>query len=302
MMNDKIIERKVGLFLTTILLLTLISSIFVAYKKGIFEEYFFVTIASKSGDAISKQMPVVFSGFEIGRVSSIELSDNAEVIIKAKISSKHIKWVNNSSEFILEKPLIGTTKIVVKTPTLQASELDPHTIKNLKVVDGIDEVIAKVTPVVEKAEIVVANIEKITTELAEKESLIAMVTGNNKSGNDLTKTMESAHRITLSIEKMLNNIDGSIYGENGVIADIKELTYKINQILTNVEEISKNATDPADNILQNIEKITADIAEMSGDLNRTKDEIDLALKNTNDLLIEVENLVPFKDKKEVKLP
>lgn len=280
----KNIEFKVGLFLIAVFITIVLSAGFIAYKKGMFEEYFYVNLSSKSGDGISRGMPVNFWGFEIGKVSKIRLNQNAEIMLQVEIPTKYSKWVNSSSDFTLEKPLIGSSKIVIRTQNLQARNLADDEIIKLKIVDGIDEIIAKVTPVVEQAEIITQNIEKITSDLASKESLIAMITGDKRSEKDLINIIKNLEYTTSSLNKMLTNIDGSIYGENGVIADIKEVFLKLDEILINIE------------------KITADTADTTDSLPQTKKEIDMAIKNANDLMIEIESKIPFKDKKEVKLP
>lgn len=290
------IEVKVGIFLTTVFIVTVILTAFVAYRKGVFEEYSLVKIISSSGQQISKQMPVMFSGFEIGKITNIDLNDKAEVVLTAEIPKKHMKWINNSTEFTLEKPLIGSAKIVVKTPNLGALPLEGF--KKIKVIDGIDEtisktvnvieevdkILSKITPVVEKTEGVVANIETITTDMKEKESLMAMVTGKNSSGDNLNKTIENLHNTTISLNKMLTNIDGSIYGEKGIIADIKQLFLQLNEILMNINKVSQ------------------EVVSSSEDLNSTRNEIDLAIKNANDLIVEIDSKIPFKNKRKVKLP
>lgn len=278
----KNIELKVGIFLISVFVAVVLATVFIAYKKGLFEDYFYVTLTSKSGDSILQGVSVNFRGFEIGKISQIQLDDEAQIVLQAKIPTKYKKWVNSSSEFTLEKPLIGSPKIVVRTPDLKAEDINE--VKMLKIIDGIDELIFRITPIVEQAEVITSNIEKITSDLAKRESIIAMITGDNSSSKDMVKTIRNLEETTRSLNKMLTDIDGSIYGEYGIIADIKEVFLQLDLILVNVE------------------KITADIANETGDVSKVKREIDIAIKNANDLLIEIESKIPFKEKKEVKLP
>ena len=74
---------------------------YVAYKKGLFEKEHTYVLSSKSGENLTEGMPVVFSGFKIGRVDSLELNSDGVVVIKIKVSNRHLKWIRSDSIFIL---------------------------------------------------------------------------------------------------------------------------------------------------------------------------------------------------------
>lgn len=101
------IQFKVGLFMiiTSVMILSFVG--YVAYKKGIFATQHTYTLSSKSGENLTEGMPVVFSGFKIGRVDALELNEDGLVLIKIKVADQHIKWIRQDSVFILEKPLTG---------------------------------------------------------------------------------------------------------------------------------------------------------------------------------------------------
>lgn len=280
---NKAIEYKVALFLTTIVLLILLSAFFIAEKKGLFEEYFYINFSAKSVDGISKGMPLLYSGFEIGKISTIKLDENGEIFLIATIPTKYSKWINNTSTFTLEKPLIGSTKIIVKTLNLNGEPLD-ETTKNIAIIDGINELIAKITPVIEKIDQVANNLQIITNKLIDKNSIADMITGDNNSSKTLIETMKNIEQITSNLNTILINTNRSLYDEDGLIVIIKKLLTILNETTANLQKISSN------------------IAESSDDISFTKKEIDIALKNANSLMIEIENKIPFKKKKEVLLP
>jgi phospholipid/cholesterol/gamma-HCH transport system substrate-binding protein len=71
------IEFKVGLFITITTLLILGAILFVAYKKDVFSKVYTYTLSSRTGENLTTGMPVVFWGFNIGRVSALELTERA---------------------------------------------------------------------------------------------------------------------------------------------------------------------------------------------------------------------------------
>src|SRR3990172_7112424 len=118
-------ELKVGLFLIISTMLIALSIGYVAYKKGFFAKVHTFTLSSKSGEELTEGMPVVFSGFKIGVVHALELSDDGSVLIKIKVPERHVKWMRADSTFIVNKPLIGSPRIVVVTKNLRSPLLSP---------------------------------------------------------------------------------------------------------------------------------------------------------------------------------
>ncbi len=280
----KNLELKVGIFVTSIICLILLSVVFIAYKKGAFEETYELRLSSVSGDGIAEGMPVVFSGFEVGKITKMELTDTGVVLLHVKIPSKHKKWMNESSDFILNKPLVGSPKIIIKTANLQAKPIGKDKIPQLKTVDGINEAIARVQPVLERVEGIVKNIEQITGTMSDKKSLVAMATGKNESGDDLAHILKKTAELSDSIHKIVDKTDENLYGDNGLAKELKSSLKKL------------------DDILKNASKISADAAASTTDLVSLRTEIDLAVKNANSIMNEIDSKIPFKAKKEMKLP
>jgi phospholipid/cholesterol/gamma-HCH transport system substrate-binding protein len=67
----KRVEFKVGLFVVLTSLLIITSVAYLAYSKGFFTKEYIYTLSSKSGEDLTEGMPVVFSGFKIGKVEAL---------------------------------------------------------------------------------------------------------------------------------------------------------------------------------------------------------------------------------------
>ncbi len=117
------IEFKVGLFILITSLLIVASIGYVAYRKGVFSRVYTYTLSSRTGENLTEGMPVAVWGFTIGRVSSLELNDQGIVLIRIKIPERHIRMIRADSQFILDKPLIGSPRILVKTADLNGLPL-----------------------------------------------------------------------------------------------------------------------------------------------------------------------------------
>ena len=93
-------ECKVGLFIVCTAVLLAAALLYLAAGKGVFETVHTFTLSSRSGDGFTEGMPVDFSGFNIGKVQSLELDDKGIVLIKIKIPDRHVKWIRSDSTFV----------------------------------------------------------------------------------------------------------------------------------------------------------------------------------------------------------
>jgi phospholipid/cholesterol/gamma-HCH transport system substrate-binding protein len=279
------IQFKVGLFIviTTLLIIAFIS--YVAYKKGFFANEHTYTLSSKSGENLTEGMPVVFSGFKIGRVHSLELNSDGLVIIKIKVPDRHIKWIRMDSVFVLEKPLIGSARIYVATANLNSPSLSEGVRPQVVEANDINDAVKNVKPILEKITNIANNIEQLSSNLA-------------NPGGDLSKILGNARNATAQIESILKRVDAMalktddrIYGRDGVLTNItailKELVIKLKKL------------DP---VLDNINKISADTSDTTKDMKLLRQDIDNTVNAINGLVNDVDKLIPLKKEPRIKLP
>lgn len=310
---------KVGLFviITTLLLMATIS--YMAYKKGVFEKVYTYTLSSKSGDGLTTGMPVVFSGFNIGKVENLELNEEGVVIIKINIPKRHVKWIRSDSLFALDKPLIGPPKITVTTENLSSPELSPKDIVEITTINDINEIIKKIHPILDMVNRIATNIEKISTNLADpkgdvnkilrntekltanlsgKPSLLEMAVGDQETVQSLYAAMKSTKGITSQVQETLKKIDTmaaktdeKVYGNEGLLM-------LVNKILKDLIAKLQNL----DATLDNVNKITKDTADSTKDLKLLREEIDSTIYSVKELVKELDSMVPLKKEPDIKLP
>ncbi|MFA4915981.1 MAG: MlaD family protein [Syntrophales bacterium] len=317
-MTNKI-EFKVGLFIIATVCLIIAAIGYTVYRKGFFERVETYTLASKTGEDLTEGMPVVFSGFTIGTVRTLELSEDGRVLIKIRVPERHVKWIRSDSRFIVSKPFIGSSRIIVLTDNLNSPALLEEEVPEVTKLSDIDETIKKLQPVIEEAKKITANIEKITANLADpngdvqkilrnsekitanlssKESLLEMLIRDEQSVQAIYQTLGKTRDITSHADSILQKVDTMaaktdemIYGKEGTLP----LVHKILQdLLVKLEKI--NAA------LDNVVKISADVSDSTTDIKLLRSEIDLAVNSINDLVKELNQKIPFKSKPEIKLP
>lgn len=312
-------EFKVGLFIGCTTIIIVAALLYLAMEKGVFEKMHTFTLSSRSGDGFTEGMPVVFSGFDIGKVQALELNDKGIVLIKIKVPDRHVKWIRSDSSFILYRPLIGSARIVVNTDNFKSPPLDENKIPEVTIVNDINDAIAKIEPVLQKVtqiadnvelltrnlsdpkgdlNRVLGNAEKITTNLASKKSLVEMAVSDEESVkalNDSLKKLKdittNVDRILTKVDKMADKTDSEIYGKDGTLPQINVI---LKDIAGKLQKLDKT--------VDNINKISTDTSEGMKDFHILRSDIDDVVKTLDDVVKKLDAIIGSKKAPEFKVP
>ncbi len=309
------IKFKVGLFLVLSFAMIIFSAIFVMVVKDVFTEHYYYNLSSDSGDGLTVGMSVQFSGFQVGRVERIELTEDGIVMIRLKIPSRHSKWFRKNSKFTLEKPFIGSPRITVTTPNMQDEPLSEDETIEIKTIDDINEVIKKAQPILERFDSVAQNIEvmtdkesklnkaienaeKIMEDMAKSDGLLEMLTGDRQSAQALITTLRA-------LPELVDEAKNTISDLKVVIAEAKEQVFgeegtvpSVNALLSDVDLKFKEL----DKLIENLIEISDDLKGGTKDIDVLRKEIDEAVSSASSLIKDIRNNLPFEQKKEIKLP
>lgn len=277
-------EFKVGLFIVITSVLIIAAVAYLAYSKGFFTREYIFTLSSKTGEDISEGMPVLFSGFKIGRVETVELNDQGLLLIKIRVPEQHIKWIRSNSTFSLYKPLIGSPRLIVTTENLSSPALSPKTIPEITIINDINETIKKAQPTLVKLDKIVTNIEKITATLAKKDTLIEMAVGTPESAKFVDESLKK-------IKDILVKTDEQLYGVDGTLPLIRKI---LKDIIVKLEKLNT--------ALDNVVKISADASDSTKDLKLLRAEINSTVTSIGKLLNDLDKILPSKKEPEIKLP
>src|ERR1035437_1221853 len=278
-------EFKVGLFIVLTAIVILLSLLYLAYEKGFFEKVFTFTLSSKSGDGFTEGMPVVFSGFNIGKVHALELNDKGIVLIRIKIPERHVKWVKKDSTFILYRPLIGASRIIVITNNLYSPQLPENKITEVEIVNDINDVITKVPPLIEKITLIADNLETLSKNLANPKGDF------NHTLNNVTKVTDNLDNILKKEDKIADKTDTQLFGKDGTLP-------QINNILKDIIGKLKKLNTTVDNI----NKISQDASEGMKDFRTLRSDIDDTVNAIDGIVNKLDDLISSKKDPEFKAP
>ncbi|MBW8371108.1 MAG: ABC transporter substrate-binding protein [Thiobacillus sp.] len=309
---------KVGLFAVASLLLAGAFVVYLLHARGFFEDTFHLQLAAASADGVAAGVPVVFSGIEIGRVTTLGLNEEGGIVIRAEFMGRNAKWLRENSTFTLDKPIVGGAKIRVDSPDLDAPALPDDATVLLLTAD-----ISKELPVlVERVKAVLDNVEYLTRKdgeinatLANVKTVTGRMTGEYGMLESILGSPEKARAVTDSLDKtraLIGKLDGLavkvdgmagktdqwLFAPDGVAEQTRESLAQIRLMLNDAQSSLKKA----DALMTNAVEISADVKEGTQDIAALRAEIDDAVSKANALVNKINKMWPFARDPEVKLP
>ncbi|GAB2977977.1 MlaD family protein [Mucilaginibacter puniceus] len=217
---------------------------------------FYAIYQSVDGLAVSK--PVLVNGFQIGRVSKMELRDNGHTVVEFKIDNQY-KVPTNTLAKLVSTDLLGGKAIVFELGTGQELAQDKDTLR----ADVAGSLAESLQPIQTKA-------ENLMTKLDSSLASINRIMNPNFERN-VDRSFESIANSLQTLESTTKKIDALVAGQTG----------HINGILTNAEAVSLNLK----NTTNGLTGVTANFQRFSGDLanSNIKQTLDNANKAVADL-------------------
>jgi len=300
---------KVGLFVSVTSILIIVAIALGAYKKGFFEREESYILASKTGEGIKEGMPVIFSGFNIGKVVSSDLNDKGIVLVKITVLKRHTQWIHADSKFTLEKPLFSTPRIVITTENLTSPLLSPKETPVLTEVSDINELIKRGQPILDQVKQIVEHVDMIVRNLADpegdmhkilsntqkltaKKSLVEMAVNDPKSVQAVNESLIKLRDTMVKLDSLAGKTDEQLYGNDGALPLVRNI---LKDILLKLRKL--NVT------VDNINKITTDASDSTKDLKYLRGELDNTVNTIGELVNKLDKILSsFKNEPEFKLP
>ncbi len=305
-------KLAVGLFVIALISVLIVFSYFILKEKGAFEKRVSYDFYSPSASLFKVGMPLQYSGFAIGTIDNIELTDKGDVHITFSVSQKNTKWIREYSILLLTKPLIGAPRIdVFTTPSYKL--LPPNSTLQFIENDDINDMITNLQPAIEKMIHIINNIDTlssnfakedgafnhsiknldtITSRIASNKSLLTSITGDQGSTdalisslNETQKTMKQVHEISIKLDRLIGSLDSKV---------LKPSTDVLNNINVIMKDVQKK--------LQVLDGTVSAVGGYDKDLGAIKEQIEVGLDKTNQVMNKVDALLGGNKKSEVTLP
>jgi phospholipid/cholesterol/gamma-HCH transport system substrate-binding protein len=302
---------KVGLFALAILLFGAAFLVYLLYARGYFEHTYRLQLAAASADGVTPGMPLVFSGIEIGSVTSLGLNDGGGIVIKLELPERNAKWLKQDSVYTLDKPLLGSPKISVDSGNLSGETLPenstmllltPDISKEIPVLIGqVKAILANVEHLTRKdgeVNATFANLKTVTGRMTGEYGMLEGVLGSPEKARALTDSLVQARALITKLDALAGKTDQWMYVQDGVADNIREALAQVRLMLNDAQSSLKKA----DELMSNAVTISADVKAGTQDLAALRVEIDDAVRKANAMINEINKKWPFAREPEVKLP
>lgn len=309
---------KVGLFALATLLLGAAFLVYLLYARGHFEHTYRLQLAAASADGVTPGVPLVFSGIQVGRVTSLGLNDGGGIVIQLELPERQAKWLKLDSVYTLDKPLLGSPRISIDSGDLSGATLPenstmllltPDISKEIPLLIGrVNTILANVEHLTRKDGEVnasLANIKTVTSRMTGEYGMLEGVLGTPQKARAVTDSLEQTRALITKLDGLALKIDGMagktdqwLFAHNGVADSTRDSLEQVRLMLNDAQSSLKKA----DLLMTNAVAISADVKSGTQDLAALRAEIDDAVRKANSLINELNQKWPFARDPEVKLP
>lgn len=305
-------KLAVGIFVLTFFISASSFLYFLLDEKGTFDKRYNYKFRAYSAESFTIGMPVKFSGFNIGVVDKIELQNDGSVILTFSVNEDNRKWVAKGSVLNVKKPLIGSAYIIIYSALGNDVLADGSTLQ-VHISDDINDMVAKLEPVVDKLINIISsvdkitsymarddseisktliNIEKFSSNLAKNDALLTTVTGDKEATQSLVSSLKSTSNIMKEVYKMSKDIQNITSGLDSKIVDPTSSTIKeLEAIMLDIKQ-KLNALDSTVNTVGSFDKDLVDL----------KEQISVGINKSNQIMDKVDTLMQNEENQELTLP
>jgi phospholipid/cholesterol/gamma-HCH transport system substrate-binding protein len=316
---------KVGLLLAAFPVLLGGLVLYALYARGVFEPTRDVTLISRDAEGLGAGVPVMFSGFPIGEVRGIQLTEDGLALVQLRIVEKDARWLRRSSVFSFEKQLFGKQRIRVSSPRMQDPPLPLGAVLALRIEDAtqnLPELVNGARSVIDDLRLLTRPGSNLTLMLADLRAVAARLNGDYGLMGGLTGSPERARAVldaSQRINRLVTSLDGvamrmdafmaksdrKVLGEGGLVDDAKRSTEQANVLLGEVRDSLKRADEVLANAQAasaNARVISENVKESTTDLARLRAEVDENVQKVNRMLVEINRKWPLARDSRVRLP
>jgi phospholipid/cholesterol/gamma-HCH transport system substrate-binding protein len=259
-------ETKIGL-LTVIAITILILGYSYLRGNDVFSgsDKFYAIYNSVEGLSVSK--PVLVNGFQIGRVSKMELQPDGRTIVEFKVEPKY-KVPNNTLAKLESADLLGSKVIVFEMGNSKVYAESEDTLK----ADVQGSLAESLQPIQKKAEDLIA---KMDSSLAAINKILNPQFQKNidRSFLSIANSLQTLEGTTKKIDNLVGSqtthINGIMANAEDVSGSLKTSTSHLDAIATNFETFSNDLSHS--NIKQTLDNANKAVADLQASVNKIND-------------------------------
>lgn len=277
---------------------------YVMYARGVFESTQQVVLIADDSEGVIVGMDLTFSGFPIGRVRRIELSDDGKARIVVDVARKDAKWIRTSSVFTMERGMVGDTRLRVFSGVLTDPPLPDGAIRTVLLGDATAEIprlvdtmrsllsnLENMTKSDSSLRASLDNVQAVTQNLRGPYGGLGVVLGGDGNAQKIITALDH-------INSLLAKTDSRVFGDDGVMDESQAAITQVNGLLSDVRTSIKSV----DVVLAQAQVIGSNAEVASADLGVLREQVETSLRKVEHLVNEINRKWPLSRDTELKLP
>lgn len=305
------LELKARLLLLLLAVLLVGSAAYILVARGAFERTQQLVLVADDSEGIVVGMDLTFSGFPIGRVGRIALSDDGNARILVDVPVKDAHWLRTSSVFTMESGIVGGTRLRAFSGILTDPPLPEDAERRVLRGDAKAEIplmVASVRDLLSHLNALTAsdaplsagltNVQAITEKLNGPHGALGVLLGNDTDAKKLIATLDRTNTLLARLDGLALKANTQVFGPTGVVADTQATVQQLNGLLAD----ARNSLKKVDAVLQEAQAIGANTREATTDLGALRAEVESSLGKVEHLVNEINRKWPFARTTEVKVP
>lgn len=288
-------------------LLLAAATFWAVFSSAWFEDKTIIELSSETGAGLSIGMPVIYSGFPIGRLSDYSLTRNGKVRVFLSIPVEDMYWVRRNSQFQLQWNPFGGGSIEVITPDLDAPPFqqdriidlnNPNVLADLQnqallAVQSVQRLLADLTDadnpanfqaLQQDAKGILARIDGVLLQFASANSPLDYLTGVEGTG-------ATSNQILSETEQLIRQTRTELVGPSGTLPALRSLLRTTEDRIRQLEPV-----------LNDLHTVSGNAADLSDELQSLQQEARQALSSARQSLQRIESLLGAGAPEQLSLP
>jgi len=322
--SDRRLERRAAGLLLLLLALLCATALYIMQARGVFEPTQRVVLTADDSEGVVVGMNLTFSGFAIGRVQRIELTEDGNVRILVDVPRKDAHWLRTSSVFTLSRGLVGNTAIRAYSGVLTDPPLPDGAVRKVLAGDATAEIpklMSSVRDILQNVSTLtapdaalagtLANTQAMTGKLNAPGGALSVLMGNPQDAAKLLAVLDRTNTALASVDQLLRRSDGlvskadvQLFGNGGpgapggLVGDGRAAVAQINGLLGE----ARGSLKKVDGLLEEAQGAARNARIATTDLGTLRAEVEASLRKVENLVNEVNRKWPLARDTEVKLP
>lgn len=302
--------KAVALLLFTVLLIAG-SALYLLYARGFFEPRQTLVLTADDSEGVAPGMDLIFSGFPIGSVRQVSLTDQGSVLITVDVRKKDARLLRTSSVFTLVRGLVGAPQLraytgVMTDPLLPDGARRPvlrgdanaEIQRMVNTARDLLENLNQITAQNSDLNRTIAHLQAFSHKLQGRQGALHAAFGNEEDARKLVRAIEQANAVLARVDRLAAQTDQRVFGPAGLADDAQAGVRQFSALLAD----ARTTLQRVDAVLVEAQAVGANLRTGTADLGDLRAEVEANLRRIEDMINDLNRKFPFAKSHKVELP